>query len=299
MKQSNEDGAIETTLIGLIFSLTFSSLVIAFLLVEFYGAGVAGIAAPVNSFPDAQILSSFQNYQTNDISDSVNYKTERSGTWVYVPNVGRVLSGVSVPFGMMSPMILLNGVSPINNEYIVKYAINNSVKGDYAIIVRWSKNPSDVIVYVKSDGFHIPKTMDIFGGEFGFYPYPNANQVENVDIRTEFNENSGVLKFYFNGVLAFTQIGIPQQIIIPFTATYYAGVTSSTDGFTLKNINMGAIDLTDTNIMKSVASFIIVLAKIVVWNVDSQYLPLELNFLFIKTQLFGIIVCAIMIIRGN
>jgi hypothetical protein len=297
MKQNNDSGAIETTLIGLLFSLTFSSIVIAFLLVQFYGAGVSGVYPAINSVPDTGILSSFQNYKTNSISDNVNYMSKNSGSWVYVAGVGRVLTGTGGSFGLLNPIILLEGAAPINDEYIIRYAINNTVQGDYGILVRYSKNPSDVVVYVKSDGFHIPNTLT--GWEKAFFPYPDANQVTKVNIRTEFNEKQGTLKFYFNDNLAFIYTNIPQQIVIPFTVTHYAGVLSNTDYFTLESIDIGAIDLSDSNIMKSVSAFIIVLARIVVWNVDSAYLPIELNFILIKTQLFGVIVCAIMIIRGN
>lgn len=297
MKHDNESGAIETTLIGLIFSLTFSSIVIAFLLVQFYGAGVSGVYPSIQSVPDSGILSTFQNYKTNIISDNVNYMSKNSGSWVFVSGVGRVLTGTGGSFGLLNPIILLDGASPVNDEYVIRYAINNSVQSDYGIIVRWSKNPSDVIIYVKSDGFHIPNTLT--GGEKAFFPYPDANQVTKVNIRTEFNEKQGTLKFYFNENLAFIYSNIPQQIVIPFTVTHYAGVLSNTDYFTLESIDIGAIDLSDSNIMKSVSSFIIVLARIIVWNVDSAYLPIELNLLLIKTQVFGIIVCAVMIIRGN
>ena len=293
----NDDGAIETTLIGLIFSLTFSSLVIAFLLTEFYGGAVAGVYPPIQSVPDSGILSTFQNYKTNSITDNVNYMTKNTGTWVYVSGVGRVLTGTGGSFGLLNPIILLEGAKPINDEYTIRYAINNSVKGDYGILVRYSKNPSDVIVYVKSDGFHIPNALT--GWEIKFFPYPDANQITKANIRTEFNEGAGTLKFYINDNLAFIYSNIPQQYVIPFTVTHYAGVLSNTDYFTVESIDIGAISLAEGDIMRSVSSFIIVLAKIIVWNVDSAYLPLELNLLFIKTQLFGVIICAVMIIRGN
>lgn len=293
-KIDNESGSVAIVLIGLIFSLTFSAMVISFLLLQFYGVNVAYIT-PAS---DSGVLSSFQDYKRNLISDDVNYISQKGGTWTFVPDVGRVLSGAGGTFGLTSPCIVLSGVTPIGDEYVVNYMINNSVNAEYGVFVRWSRNSEDTLIFVKSDGFHIPKTMAIFGGEFAFYPYPNPLQDEKVHIKTVFNEGAGTLQFYYNEKLIFTHTGINRQYVIPYTTSYYAGVTSDTNDFTVEGIDAGAISLEETSILKQISAFIIILAKILVWNVDSAYLPFELNLIFIKTQLFGIIVCAIMIIRG-
>ena len=114
----------------------------------------------------------------------------------------------------------------------------------------------------------------------------------------------GELKFYWNGALMFTQTGILHDFLNPanlFT-TYYAGVSSSTSGFTIESMSVGAFSLGNTGdgsgILESLAGFFSVIMTIVLWNVNPQFLPWELNLLFIKTQLAGIVICIIIIIRG-
>lgn len=283
----NESASVSSILIGLIFSLTFSSLVISFLLLQVYGVSVSGIA-----LPNAESISGNQNYMTNEVSDNINYVT-KIRTWSYVPNIGRVLDA-----GLGNGGILLSNVNAINDVYSSSYSINNSVQSDYQIVVRYSSAiGNDVFVNVKSDGFHIPNP--IFGVyDDSFYPYPNANQETKVNIKTEFNEKLGTLIFYFNGEKIFERTNI-QNGYLPsvFATKYYAGVFSETEGFTLESINVfGFTNSTDA--FAQFSAFFATLIKIIAWNVDTAYLPLELNLMFIKTQLAGIIVCIVMIIRG-
>jgi hypothetical protein len=290
----NDDGAIETTLIGLIFSLTFSSLVIAFLLVQAYGYNVTGDESSI-VIPTTGTIDGMQDYKTNKIIDNVNY-VSGIGQYVFNTGIGRVLT--SNPSGI-DCFLLLSNVALKNDEYTINYEINNSVQQNYGVAVRYwtDTNLYNVKVYVKNDGFHIPNGLsDLI--ETDFYPFPNANQYTKASIKTVFNENLGTLKFYFNGALVFTKTGISKPIITGSKA-YYAGVLSKTLGFTVESINVGSFNFDSGDILSQIGGFLDVLFRIIVWNVNPQFLPNELNILFIKTQLFGIIICAIMIIRGN
>jgi len=287
----NENGTVEGTLLGLLFSLTFASVVIAFLLLEFYGVSVAGI-----ELPSSGTISGAQNFKTNDIVDNVNY-VDSNAYFTYVPNVGRVLT--SAPPSLWGAMYLAH-IEPNNDIYTISYSINNSVKGDYAVFVRASTSliPYNERIDITSSGFRIPNSI-IDTIESNFYPYPNANQITNVKIKTVFNKGTGKLEFYFNNQLAFTKTGIPDiPSVLDNGATFYAGVSSKTVGFTVESIDTGGFNFSDVSIIGQVAAFLEVLGRIVLWNVDEQFLPLALNILFIKTQLAGIIICIIVIIRG-
>jgi hypothetical protein len=286
MNFQNDNASVETTLIGLLFSLTFSSLVIAFLLLQFYGITVVGNNAPI-MLPSSSSLSSMQDYTTNTISDNVNYDGIY-GTWVYVPGVGRVLQG-----GYVGGQLILKSVVPVNDEYIVTYQINNSVHADYGLVIRKSNSPANIILDIRSDGFHL--LTGLYGIEWGFYPYTGALDTTKAKIKTILNEKEGTVKVYFQDQLVIDKTGIMGNIF--GLETYYAGVLANDDGFTVESINPSFIN-TSGDIWSQLSTFIAVLAKIVVWNVDSQFLPLELNLIFIKTQLAGVIICAIVILRG-
>jgi len=291
MKHNNENGSVETTLLGLLFSLSFSSIVIAFLLLQAFGIQVSGNYAPI-SMPDGGAISPIQNYQTNSISDNVNYVSKFGSTWIYVPNVGRVLSNDGLSY------MALKGVQPVNDVYTINYRLNNSVKSDYGIIIRYTDGDiNQIVVNVKADGYHIPQEFTWGLTDAFFFERANANQKEKVEVRTVWNDKTGDLQYYEDNSLIFSTKLSPELPYISLTH-YYAGASSSTSGFAVESINAGSIVADATNIVQQLGAFIDVLAKIVLWNVDSQFLPLELNLIFIKTQLAGIIICAIVILRG-
>lgn len=288
----NESAGVETTLIGLLFSLTFSSIVISFLLLSAYGVQVSGNQAAI-SLPDGGVIEVMQNYQTNQINDNVNFVSKFGSPWNYVAGVGRVLSLDGLSY------MALKGVQPVNDVYTVNYQLNNSVLSDYGIILRYTNGDlNQLVINVKADGYHIPNELSFGFSDYYFYPYSNANQNTHPQIKTVFNDKTGDLQYFDNGVLIFHATGIPAELPYFSLVHYYAGVSSSTAGFAVENINAGTIIADATNIVQQLGAFLDVLAKIVLWNVDSQFLPLELNLIFIKTQLAGVIICGIVILRG-
>jgi hypothetical protein len=292
MKHKNDDAAIETTLMGLLFSLTFASVVISFLLLQAYGYQVTGNYAAI-SLPDSGSISPIQNYKTNQINDNVNYVSKFGSTWNFVTGVGRTLSADGLSY------MALKGVQPVNDVYTVKYTINNSVRSDYGIILRYTDGDiNQLVVNVKADGYHIPRELTWGLTDIYYFERFEANQKEKVEIKTVFNDKTGNLQYYEDGTQIFSTT-LPGELPYISLTHYYAGVSSSTAGFAVESIDGGTIIPDATNIVQQLGAFLDVLAKVVLWNVDSQFLPLELNLIFIKTQLAGIIICAIMIIRGN
>jgi hypothetical protein len=140
-----------------------------------------------------------------------------------------------------------------------------------------------------------------------FYPYPNANKLVNPKIKTVYTSvptpsYPDYLKFYINDNLAFTVTSgtIYGNLDILPIKQYYGGVHAYSIGTvlsyfknTVKLSSQGTVDL-----LSQAATFVSTLLAIVVWNVDPIYLPWELNIIFIKTQLFGLIACAIAYARG-
>jgi hypothetical protein len=293
MKTKNDSGAIEVTLIGLLFSLTFSSILISFLLLQAYGYQVTGNQAPI-SLPDNGVISPIQNYQTNEINDNINYVSKFGSTWKYISGVGKMLllDGKSY--------MALKGVQPANDVYTVIYKINNSVKADYGIVLRYTdQDMNQMVVEVKQDGYHIPAYLLLETQDHYFYPKLNANQNERPTIKTVWNDKTGDLQYYEDNLLVFHATNLPSEMPFISATHYYAGVSSSTSGFAVESIDASSIVAGATNIVQQLGAFLDVMAKVVLWNVNSQFLPLELNLLLIKTQLAGVIICVIMILRGN
>lgn len=289
----------ERILLLLIFSLVFSSVAISFVLLQAYGYQTIDNEAAIIP-PGAESTSGIQDYTTNTISDDNNYETG-FGDFQYQPGVGRVLVSA-----LGEQWLLLGRVSPKNNVYTVNYRINNSVQADYAIAVRYiGSNPFDIVVHVRDDGFHIHNEAIPFL-EWNFYPHAGASKVTKPVIKTIFTEKpneQGVLQFYFDNQLIFTKSDITYPSFFGLIGSsarwYFAGVGSETVGFTVESIQVpGFRTYESSDILGQIATFIEVLARIILWNVNPAFLPWELNLIFIKTQLAGIIICAVVIIRG-
>lgn len=295
-KIKNDEASVSTILLGLIFSLTFSSVVISFLLLNAYGYDAVGNEAPI-TLPTGSVISGFQDFTTNNVTDNVNY-VDANSHFTYVPNVGRVLT--DSPPSLWGGMYLAH-VSDNAGVYTVSYVINNSVKEDYSVFVRMNAVllPYNIRVDITDTGFRIPNgIVDVITDSY--YPYPTPNQVEKAKIKTVYDSNAGTLEFYFNDKLAFTKRGISAiPSILENGATFYAGVASQTLGFTVESINVGSFNFGNTSLIGQLSSFVDVLMKIILWNVNPQFLPTELNIIFIKTQLVGIIICIVIIIRGG
>jgi hypothetical protein len=301
-KYNNEDGSVAALLLTLFFSLVISSLTISFLLLEVYGVSVAGVDLPSSS--DTLLMySNEQSYKNGTFDLELNRETWY-GDWDYIAGTGVVFQ--SLGLSDYSYLVIKNIQVDANGFYQNSYFINNSVHSNYCIGLRITSGSDTNEICITDDGFHVPNYIYLTNTKWGnkyFYPYPNANQIENVSIKTIYNEDDLTADFYFNGVKYFTvnQLAEPIHIFDVF-GVYYGGISANIQGFTLEEFQ------TENNIINTnaktqdtlalISGFIITVLKIVAWNVDSIYLPLELNLIFIKTQLAGIIICIIMIIRG-
>jgi hypothetical protein len=187
------------------------------------------------------------------------------------------------------------------------YNINNSIESEYAIALRYTNGVDQNMIMVKSDGFHIPNIIfpslsgGIIVGDQYFYAYQNANKIHDVSIKTVYNDNLNTVDFYWNNQLLFTASGLKGDInLFGIFGRYYGGIGATNVGFVYKSFETEneVILLDSTNVLTQVAEFIITMGKIVVWNIDSKYLPDLVNIFLIKPFALGIIICLIVIWRG-
>lgn len=290
--KNNEKGLIDSQigilLVFFVTSVLFSAIVISWFLLNIYGVQVSGIALPLMQG------GSYENF----IDTSGSTDVIQIGCWTYLAGTGQTALADN-------SYLLFNNVASNNDyKYTNEYDIENPLQKDYSVVLEYTSNRVLEVV-VKNDGFHIPRNdglENILGVDRYFYPYPNANQLTTVNIKTNYNPtnyNIPILIFTFNNQELFTiqsmagaQTGILQ--------IYYGGVGAKYSGLTVKSFK-STNDRTSSDwstFFTMASAYLSAIIKILVWNVDSQYLPVELNILFIKSQLFAIGTCLLIIIRG-
>lgn len=288
--KNNESGS--TTGAGQIviyftISLLFSSVVISWMLLNAYGISVSGITLP-------ELTS---GTQIQDLSSS-NMTTEEGGGWSYTTE-GKTSTAEN-------SYLIFKSVIPVDFKYINEYSIYNPYQKDYSVILE--KSPSSIKeIIVKSDGFYIPAyNGDLLNGGTYYYKYPDANKYQNVKIKTVYFRpsagTSNALKtdFYFNDKFLFSANGIGSYIMVD--NTYYGGIGSKNNiGVRLNSYIHAAGDVKADdwlNLAPMFVSFLVTAIKVIVWNIDAQYFPIELNILLIKSQVFAIAIGWLMIGRG-
>ena len=292
-------------LIALIFSLIFSSVTIAYFAKEMnMGITIQGIALP-------QELRSYNSEQDfmNGTYDIATLNKISSATWTYVNDVGIILTGLSIG-GLNNYMYIMNINKDATGDIINNYRINNTPLNDYVIVIKGNAGISNNEIIVKQDGFHIPTFMlgfDGYAGERAFIPYPNANKIQKVTIQTIYHEekfgsaNDATLKFTFNGEQFLTTMNKEDTFLFFGGTQYYGGVNSGSLDFTLEYFKTNN-EIKGTGVQRDalsqIADFIYTVLLILTWTLPEEILPLTLNLLLIKTQLFGILTCIIVLIRG-
>jgi len=306
MKKNNDDGSVSGLLMALIFSVIFSSSVIAFILMQMYGITAIAPTLPIREYQDGlKFYDSNQNYETGAFDLNITGKT-MYGSWSWVLGTGLTLDW-ALPFSMGG--VLLEYIQKDSaGLYQNSYWLDNSVHSDYCVVLRYTSGSDTNEVCADINGFFIPSYFPAgttITGHVYDYPYPNANQDNNPVIKTIYNDDTHTGDFYYNGNKLFTTNKFHEYDILPQLNTIkYAGVRANTAGFVFEEFQtesqiINPYNSSTENPVVMVAGFILALLKILVWNVDSQFLPLELNIIFIKTQLTGIIVCIVIIIRGG
>lgn len=292
-------------LIALIFSLIFSSVSIAYFVKEMnLNEDIPQIALP----EELRSYNSEQDFM-NGTFDIGTLNHISSATWEYVNGIGYSLTGLSIG-GLNNYMYIMNINKDASGDIINNYRINNSPLNDYVIVIKGNAGISNNEIIVKSDGFHIPTFMlgfDSYAGERAFIPYPNANRFQRVTIQTIYHEekfgsaNDATLKFTFNGDKFETTMNKEDTFLFFGGTQYYGGVNSGSLGYTLEYFKTNN-EIKGTGVQRDalsqIADFIYVVLAILVWNLPESVLPLTLNILLIKTQLFGILTCIVIIIRG-
>lgn len=290
--ESAMQAGVVSVLIFFIISLIFTSCFTSWVLFTAYGIQVSGINLPINKGQTEQNFFTGDTFPSNII--------QKEGNWSIVNGIG------AIAISDNSTLLFNDVLSSNNGVYYNKYNLNNNIKKDYSIVLEYWDN-GYIIVKTTTEGFYYKtyNSQSWFGQpQDKFFPYPDANQLTDVTIETEFYPlgflHNGLV-YKINGNTVFT---IPWNELSGVVSTsdkkYYGGVIADNSGLIFKtftSINDRTEDGWDSFLGSGVA-FLKTLFLITVWNISPVFLPWEINLILIKTQVFAVIACAFAYIRG-
>jgi hypothetical protein len=289
------DKATGTGLVLIIFtSLIFSTIMISWFMLQIYGVSLAGIDLSMGN----QSFSSSQNFLTNQINMGT-IRTSDESIWTYQTGIGKVLTSFNSGIG---GGLYINNIQPKSDGIIINdYVINNSVHGEYSIILNTNAQGSGGKLVISNDGVYRPY---FFGNVLLTIPkvvnYAGMKDIDDVTIRTVYNENLNTVDLTFNGN-TYTITDIQKDLTAVNLGHFYGGVESKTAGFTIKSFNTDTqIQVSqDTDAVTMFYAFIVIALKLVFYNVSPDMLPWELNILLIKTQTIGLLIGIYSMIRSG
>jgi hypothetical protein len=289
-------------IIFFLISLFVSSTLIGYFVVEQYGVKLDGVTLPesIASYSSEQNFSA-GTYNTSTLSHTGNVY------WEWRDNIGMYL----VNYGAYKNYFLVDNINKDSSGMVTNYyIINNSVHGDYTIVLRYTGGYDSNEVEVKQDGFHFPSYSPVGGiklQDIAFFPYPNANQIDVAKIKTIYYDGDKeggkrpTVTFTFNDY-TFTQKDMFYDQETGTYARYYGGINGGKVGqvfnyFRTDNLISGA-GAENTNTLAMISSVIATMLRVVVWVLPENIMPLFIQLLLIKTQEVGLLIAIADWIRG-
>lgn len=296
-KKNDEGIGAVGALLGLTFYLFLVSFILSFLILNIYGTELIGIPLPTTK--NIQEFSNEQNYQTGDYNLSLNINPWW-GTWEYTKGIGVYLTSINLirPYSY----ITLRYIQDVNGVYTNTYYINNSIHGDYCVGMRVTFGSDTNEVCVNSEGIYIPDYVyltNVVWGNHVFVSYPDANLIEDVVIKTVYNEKTLEADIYFNGdkIITTNQLETPLDIVAG-NGVYYGGVSSNTIGFTLEDFkteNPITKITGESNILSLLADLLKTVIAISMYSIPTWILPTEFVTLFLTLPEAGLIICIVIV----
>lgn len=204
-----------------------------------------------------------------------------------------------------------------NSTYKNKYFLQNPEHKNYKVYMLWVNEwiPTAQYAYeirVSNTGFLLVRTTwldnvicsfseeECWGGGtwFGEYLYPNANELETINITTEYNFQEQWFKVYLeNNVIIFHDFAGTDPRSKLAKEIYYGGLEVYGTGLELHKVISQVHTTYNTEF--SWFSFITNMIALTIWNIDESILPWQLNILFVKSHVMLLIVCIAQFIRGD
>lgn len=295
MIKQNESASGSALVLTIFTSLLFSTVLITWFMLQMYGVSVAGIDMPTGQTGYSN-TQSFMNNQINDTTLDIS----KYGIWQYQDGIGRVLIQKSTSGWTY---LLINNIQRDSQGIITNtYYINNSVKQDYTIVLRYTGSVDHTEFTITNDGIHVPNWyMGAVISSPLVIPYPNMNQVSDIVIVTKYNDLQNTCEINFNGQ-SFTLSNLPVDMDTHNAfKNYYGGVASNTLGFTIETFasENKIVNTGETDILTLFGAFIVTVLKLIFFNVSPDLLPWEINILLIKSQTIALLIGIYVMVRSG
>lgn len=307
-------------IVGLMMiSLFLSSTLISYAAIEFEGLEISNSVTLPSSYQESNIyLSTSQNFKDTSYNENI---FEKFGRWDLENNVGYVLKSVdwlSAPIGFTGyGGIFIPKIMPDASDNIrCIYKINNSVKQDYQIILRYSQSSTqradNNILRIENDGFHVESSEqylfnpDTWGMDAAFISRPNANQEEYVTLETLFNDETSDLHFTFNGENYYmTNLNQKQFTEGKITYPNYIGLATKGIGFTVEEMyspNVISSSIFKESVVETTIdfwNFLNAIKDVLTFNLPDEILDKRIQWVIIGIQEFLLLLGIVMFARGD
>lgn len=277
-------------LIGLILSLFLSSFLIASITYDKDKTMENRVDIDIGS-SENRILNLTSN-TTNTGSDISDFLIFDESTPFFPNSKYEYIEGLGYKFSQ-NAQILLDNIQATNGNYTVKYVINNSVEKPFIIIVRRTPIFSyNLDINFDSEKIRIPNNLlPIVSDKES--NQPSLLKRKYFIIETSYNPSKEKLTLKVNNETIFNDISVnPRGNIGKY---YYGGFIASGDGIYLSSIEVKQVT-PPTDILKQTRDIFSLIALIIIYNIDS--VDLWVNIVFIKTQVIAIFIAALLAVRG-
>lgn len=177
----------------------------------------------------ARLSGNVSMAETNYLNTSVLIEDY---SWRYVEGVGTMFRTSKIE--VYDHYLLINGIQPdTNGYYTTSYLINNSVKGDFKLVLWGKRTATGLVLEVSDDEFRIPSAVPyLYSYRF---PYPGLFDTHSMlYIRTRYSPALNKLSVSLDNTTLFSiDTTRPVFYTIFDSSNYYGGIGTKTDKVTL------------------------------------------------------------------
>jgi hypothetical protein len=292
-------------------SMAAGNLVV-FVMLLFYLVAHTGIASMMIMDKEGILINSI-NVNGNSINPIINSdfnnpvvnqslrgSTQYSGIWTLGDDGSYTLTDASVGTGI-EPTLVIDNIISQNGVYTNEYIIDNVPLTRFNIIIRKSASEinflDNIVLVFDNNEIYIPS--NIYGKDFSL-PYDGILGASMFSIRTVFDSTHNTLDIYLdNGLTAHIE-NLHSLSGLSISHFYYCGVQSYDIGFKWISISTTIGVQQNTDFLSVAGNFFNTVLGLFNFLVPSEYYPIPLEkALLFDVPLFGLIVFAVMVFRGD
>jgi len=277
--------------VGLVLSLMISSFVIG-AVYEDKEHVVNG--KYINPFPDLP--------QNNELNFTSNTSESGTGFYEYVLqtplNSWDYVSGLGYVSNQKSTLILLSELPDSNGEYTNIYYINNTLENPFQIIVKKEVTfANNIYIRFDQNEIRIPNNLVDYFSDIS-YNYPELLTNHYLRIETNYNFTLNQLSLSLNNVTLWDHISVNLGSYLwgKSSNIYLGGIYTEDSGLIVSFVEANQNPPATSDATNTLFSIWNTALMVIAYNIPGM--EWWVNFLFIKTQVLGIVISALAMIRG-